>query len=87
VNWTWMSSIQHQLGDDPVTREPSRGSLGASVGIKPLNGRWEIQLFGKNLTNEHYYTYLYNIATIGSPFGFIPRDFDRYGGVKLTYRY
>jgi hypothetical protein len=30
--------------------------------------------------------YLYDIGTIGQ-IGFFPRDFERYGGVKVTYRY
>jgi iron complex outermembrane receptor protein len=86
VNWTWTSSVQHQLSEDPLTREPSHGLLGASVGIKWPDDRWEVQFFGKNLTNQHYYTYLYDIGTIGQ-IGFFPRDFERYGGVKVTYRY
>lgn len=87
VNWVWNSSIQYQLGDDPLTREPSHGLLGGSFGFRGPGEKWEVQFFGKNLLNRHYYTSLNNVPTIGSPIGAIPRDFHRYAGVTLTARY
>jgi iron complex outermembrane receptor protein len=87
VGWTWNSAIQYQLDNDPHTLEPSHGSLDASIGLKGPSDRWGVQLFGKNLTNQFYYAYLLNASTIGLPVGFLPRDFQRYGGVRIYSRF
>nr|AJW29583.1 TonB-dependent receptor [Sphingomonas sp. JE1] len=87
MSWTWNSSIQYSLGDEPLTREPSRGMLNASVGLKGPDGRWEVQVFGKNLTNKFYYNSLFSTPIIGSTFGFLPRDYHRYIGLKATTRF
>lgn len=87
VSWIWNSSIQYQLGDDPLTREPSHGSLNASVGLKGQDDHWEVQFYGKNLTNAFYYAYLLDVGFLGQQLGLYPRDFHRYGGVNLIYRY
>jgi iron complex outermembrane receptor protein len=87
VGWTWTDSIYYELGQDPVSREPAHGLLDASVGLKGPNDRWEIQAFGKNLTNRFYYSNLNNVAVVGRPIGYLSRDFTRYGGVRLTYRF
>jgi len=87
VSWTWSSSIQYLLGDDPLGREPSHGLLSASVGLKGPKDRWELQFFGKNLTNKFYYSSRIDIPVIGQPIGFLPRDFQRYGGGRVIVRF
>ncbi len=87
VNWTWTSAIYYELGQDPLSREPSHGMLNASVGLKGPDDRWEIQAFGKNLTNDFYYANLNDVAVVGRPIGYMSRDFTVYGGVKLIYRF
>jgi iron complex outermembrane receptor protein len=87
ADYTWRSSIQYQLFEDPLSREPSTGLLDAQIGIRSDDDRWSAMLFGKNLTNNFYYSNL-NIAdfVIGRSFGNLPRDFRRYGGIRVTYK-
>lgn len=87
ADYTWRSSIQYQLFEDPLSREPSTGLLDAQIGIRSDDDRWSVSLFGKNLTNNFYYSNL-NIAdfVIGRSFGNLPRDFRRYGGLRVTYK-
>jgi iron complex outermembrane receptor protein len=87
VDWTWNSAIYYELGADPVSREPSHGTLNASVGFKGQGDRWEVRFFGKNLTNQLYFSSLSNVGLDGRPIGYLNRDFQRYGGVRVTYRY
>jgi iron complex outermembrane recepter protein len=87
LSWTWTDSVQYQLGDDPLTREPSHGMLNATLGLKGSGDRWDLQLFGKNLTNKFYYSNLLDVAILGQPIGFLSRDFRAYGGVRLTYHF
>jgi iron complex outermembrane receptor protein len=87
ASWTWTDAIYYELGQDPLSREPSRGILNASFGLRGRDDRWELQLFGKNLTNHFYYSNLNDVAIVGQPLGYLARDFARYGGLRLTYRY
>lgn len=86
ANWTWNSAIYYELGQDPISREPSHGILNASVGLKGLGDRWEVQLFGKNLLDKLFYSNLTDFPLDGLPMGYLSRDFKRYVGVRLTYR-
>jgi iron complex outermembrane receptor protein len=61
--------------------------LNAGVGFRGSDGKWAVQFFGKNLTNQFFYADLNNVAVIGRPIGYLTRDFQRYGGVRLTYNY
>lgn len=85
LDWTWNSAVYYELGQDPISREPAHGLLNGSLGFK--GSKWEVQLFAKNLTNRLFYSYMNNVAVIGRPIGYLSRDFQRYGGVKLTYHY
>jgi iron complex outermembrane receptor protein len=87
VDWTWNSAIYYELGQDPLSREPGHGMLNAGVGFRGSDGKWAVQFFGKNLTNQFFYADLNNVAVIGRPIGYLTRDFQRYGGVRLTYNY
>jgi len=85
LDWTWNSAVYYELGQDPISREPAHGLLNSSVGFKA--DKWEIQFFAKNLTNKLFYSYMNDVAVIARPIGYLSRDFQRYGGVKLTYHY
>ena len=59
---TWRVSYQHtpefysggeNLWD--INRHVSRGLLDASLRYEAEDGDWYVTIFGKNLTNEHYY--------------------------------
>jgi iron complex outermembrane receptor protein len=87
LDWTWNSAIYYELGQDPISREPAHGLLNASLGIRGKNDNWEVQFFGKNLTDKLFYNYMNDIGILGTPIGYLTRDFHRYGGVRLTYRF
>jgi iron complex outermembrane receptor protein len=87
VDWSWNSKIYYELGADPISLEPSHGMLNASVTFRGADDRWAVQVFGKNLTNELFFASLSDVALDGRPFGYLTRDYQRYGGVRLTLRY
>jgi hypothetical protein len=52
------------------------------------NGRWQATLYGRNLTNEFYYSFNTEVAGfIGRQLSTVSRDFQRYGGITVTYRF
>lgn len=87
VDWTWNSAVQYALGNDPLTLEPAHGILNANVGLTGHHDHWELQLFGRNLLNTFYYADRFDVGVLGQPIAFLSRNFHRYGGVRLTYKY
>jgi iron complex outermembrane recepter protein len=87
LDWTWNSAVYYELGQDPISREPAHGMLNAGLGLRGRDDRWELQFFGKNLTNRLFYNYMNDIGILGQPIGYLTRDFKRYGGMRLTYRF
>lgn len=88
VGFDWYDDTPMRVGRDPLTREPSRGMLDASLTLASDNERWEFQIYGKNLTNEFYYTTLFEVDNVISRLaGALPRDYRRYGGVRLKVKF
>ncbi len=88
VSYLWRSRIQYALAQDPITVEPISQQLDASLGVGSMDGRWEVSLFGKNLTNHLFYTQLTTsdgfIERLG---GYLGRDFKRYGGIQVKVHF
>ncbi len=55
ADYSWRSKILYGLNQDPRTIERSHGFLNASISFISNQG-WEVQIYGRNLTNEFYYT-------------------------------
>lgn len=87
ISYNWRSAIQYGLSHDPLTREPAYGILDASIGLGSPDDRWQVTLFVKNLTNKFYYDALITATTIANSYGNVARDYKRYGGIRLNYRY
>ncbi len=71
---------------DPALVEGGYGLLGGSLGIGPENGRWQVAVFARNLTDEHYATNLFSQPVLNSPgvvSQFIAPDSRRIVGVQL----
>ncbi len=87
LTYTFTTSIFHAADNNLLALEPSHGQLNASVGVTGPNDRWEVSLFGKNLTNEFYYSSLVVGPPVGLPVGYLPRDFRIYGGLRVVTRF
>lgn len=84
VSYNWQSKVVYGLTNDPLRVDPGHGMLDATLGLVGRQGHWQLLLYGKNLTNEIYYTYLNESDNfIGRVSGNIARDAFRYGGLML----
>ncbi len=84
VSYGWQSKVIYGLTNDPLRVNPGHGMLDATLGLVGKQGHWQFLLYGKNLTNEIYYTYLNESDNfIGRVSGNIARDSFRYGGLML----
>ena len=88
VGFNYFSKTRYQVAPDPLAVQPGYGLLDASLSLDGRSNRWQLQFFGKNLTNKLHYAYLSNVDnTISRISGFLPRDYKRYGGVRLKYNF
>jgi iron complex outermembrane receptor protein len=88
VAYSYQGMVQHGLNVDPLTREPSHGSLDATIGLTGRENRWQLLLYGRNLTNDIWYARLSAADNfIGRLFGSFTRDIERYGGIQLKVNF
>jgi len=83
--------------EDPLASQPAQTIVNALVRFESADGRWGVEAFGRNLTEEEVYSRIIFFTRLGPPFGppltsadkspvgqiGLPRTF----GVKLTYQY
>ncbi len=83
------SSLSHPVGDggDPLQEIDSYGLVNASLGLQSDRG-WDITLWGKNLTDEDYFTNI-SRAPVGSEPDYVTAriGMERSYGVNLSYSF
>lgn len=84
---TYQSS---QYSRDPLAVVPKYTIFNLQLGVRDHGRKWAVTGFVNNLFDKQY-RYLYNnvSASYGATAlqGYLPRDFRRYGGVRLSYTY
>lgn len=56
LSYVWQSEVYFTIFNIEAASEPSYGVLDARLGYTTPNGRWSVAAFGKNLTDETYFT-------------------------------
>lgn len=56
LNGRYQSESAADLGDDPRFTIKEYGILNLSVGLYSLDDRWRVSLWGRNITDEYYWT-------------------------------
>ena len=80
----WQSKISYSLTNDPLRYEPGVALVDATIGLIGREHHWQLLLYGKNLTDRRYYTYLNESDNfISRVSGNIARDSFRYFGFLL----
>jgi iron complex outermembrane receptor protein len=86
ANWQHQSDVYY-VAEDPQTFQPSYGIVNVGLGVRAADRRWEVVAFVNNLFDKQYYPSLVNSAgNFGSNIAtqaLLPRDYRRYGGVRL----
>lgn len=54
-NWTYSDSYFTDSINSPLSRHPSYGLFDATARVAEIDGKWELALIGRNLTNKHTY--------------------------------
>ena len=73
------STTQAAIGGDPETRNVTKidafTTLGAHVGVSSQDDRWDVQLWGQNLTNKYYWSNMVQVYDTNV----------RYAAMPITY--
>jgi len=87
ASYQYQSSL-HYVAEDPQTFQEGYGITNLGLGLRSDSGKWQIVAFVNNLFDEQYFPALVNTAgNFGNKVAtqaIIPRDFERYGGVRLS---
>ncbi|MEP7245801.1 MAG: TonB-dependent receptor [Gammaproteobacteria bacterium] len=80
----YQSSSYFDLDNNPVTREPGYGTVDARLAYIGGDERYEVALWGKNVTDKVYRSYAFPVASLGFMDETIARP--RWFGVSFGYR-
>ncbi len=83
VNGRWQDKSAADLGDNPLFAIKSYGLLNASAALHTTDGRYEVSLWGRNLTNTYYWSSVASNANTVVRFPGQPVTF----GVTVSARY
>ncbi len=90
VNWQYQSSLFYQARD-PETFQSGFHIVNLGLGVRDAHRRWEVVGFVNNLFDQQYFPSLVNTAgNFGNKIAtqaILPRDFRRYGGVRLGFNF
>ena len=80
----WQDETIFSINQSPTAREDSRAIVNAAIGIEDKEGRYQASVFVNNLFDEHYVTNIGNLGLFGGiDFQYVPRDHQRYFGVRF----
>jgi iron complex outermembrane receptor protein len=89
--YSYQSRMNYSLNQDPQTVQKPYGILNLTAGVRNPGSRYEVMAFVNNVFNEHYFTNIFDQAgTYNNQLAtqvLLPRDFKRYGGVRVAYTF
>jgi len=83
ADYSWQASHYLQIENDPFSLHPSYGLANAKVSWSTSDGNHTIDVFVKNLTNKHYFTYQ---NTLGPDWGYAVWGKPRTFGARYTIK-
>ncbi|MEI6418335.1 MAG: TonB-dependent receptor [Sphingomonadales bacterium] len=89
-NWQHTSGVSY-VARDPQTFQKAYSIVNLTLGVRSEDKRWEVMAFVNNLFNQQYFPSLVNSAgnwggNIATQ-ALLPRDFRRYGGVRVGFNF
>jgi iron complex outermembrane receptor protein len=83
LNGRYQTRSSSDLESNPLFAIPDYGTLNASLGVHSLDDRWEVSIWGRNLTDEYYWTAVSSNANVVVRFPGATRTF----GAAFTLKY
>ena len=86
--YSYSSLINFDIDQTPLARQPPYGLWDAGLILSTKDARYTLGLYGKNLTDQYYTTFVTPFGNGVSPGSYtrlqVPRDAQRYVGARLT---
>ncbi len=86
--YTYSSLINFDIDQTPLAQQPPYGLWDAGLIFLTKDGKYTLGLYGKNLTNQYYTTFITPSGNGIAPGSYtrlqVPRDAQRYVGARLT---
>jgi outer membrane receptor protein involved in Fe transport len=83
ANATYNAKTYSVVGNDPITLIKSYTLLDLRIGLETQDQKWRLQLWGKNVTNQYYWTNAIVVYDTQVRYAGMPATF----GVTVSYRY
>lgn len=83
VDYSYRTSTNSQLGRNPLTAIREYGLLDLRAGVQSHDGNWRVMAFGKNVTDQYYWTAAYRVPDTVVRYTGRPATY----GVAFTYQY
>jgi len=87
ANYQYQSSVYY-VAEDPQTYQGGYGITNFGLGVRDAAGKWQVVAFVNNAFDKQYFPSLINTAgNFGNKIAtqaIIPRDYHRFGGVRLS---
>lgn len=87
VSYVWQSETATDLARDPRLEQDEYGLLNVSMGIRDKQERYEVSVFGKNVTDEYYALSKGQADPVAGYFQFSSRASQAYWGVAAKYSF
>jgi iron complex outermembrane receptor protein len=88
LNYTWQDDIQFTLNQDDLATQSSYGILDLTLGLADKDGRYEFQLYGKNLTDESFVADAFEaFGALGRRVIRVPRNAQTYWGARVKVNF
>lgn len=88
LNYVWQDDIQFTLNQDDLATQESYGLLDVTLGLVDKAGRYEVQVYGKNITDEFYVADAFEaFGALGRQVIRVPRTAQAYWGVRFKLNF
>ena len=91
ANWRYQSDINLGTLQDPQLAQDAFSIVNLAAGVRDEERRWEIVAFVNNVFDKQYFAARLNqnpfFSGATATLAFLPRDFRRYGGLRLSVNY
>jgi iron complex outermembrane receptor protein len=82
TDYNYKTKTQYSLSETPDTVQGAYGIWNAGVALLGKDNGWQLRAIAKNLTDQHYSSYIAR-GSVGGVVRFVPRDDNRYFGVNV----
>ncbi|MDR7103640.1 TonB-dependent receptor [Croceicoccus sp. BE223] len=88
VNYSWKDKVQFQLNQDDLTVQKSYGILDLTLGIRDIDERYEVFIFGKNVLDQFYVNDAFSVTgVLGRHIVRVPRNAQAYFGAGARFKF